>query len=224
MFTFVPALIYIMNWTKAVNGFVLLLILVQFEVFEGLMRGDCNMMNRSSRKSGYTLVEVLVVVTIMGVLSSMGVAGLRNAVINSRMKDCALNTAAFLERIANEANRMSKRLCAKMAGDNEQTLYVYMANDCNAGSIENVDPFDSLTIEAPARFSCDNVDLTVFEGTDWASDGALFIPRIGLSAAPVKGYVCMQYGNSDVYGAVEKTRNNNMLIPQWRTGSYWNKL
>ena len=70
----------------------------------------------------------------------------------------------------------------------------------------------------------DNVDLTVFEGTDWASDGALFIPRIGLSAAPVKGYVCMQYGNSDVYGAVEKTRNNNMLIPQWRTGSYWNKL
>lgn len=185
------------------------------------------MLNHGSKKNGYTLVEVLVVVTIMGVLSSMGVAGLRGAVINARIKDCAQNTAAFLERVANDANRLSKRICVKMAGDNEQTLYAYMVNDCGAGSIENVEPIDSLTIEAPARFSCDDqVQLDEFSTADkdWASEGALFIPRIGLSAAPSEGYVCMQYGTSYAYGLVEKNRNNNMLIPQWRTGSLWNKL
>ncbi|WP_295053487.1 prepilin-type N-terminal cleavage/methylation domain-containing protein [uncultured Fibrobacter sp.] len=182
------------------------------------------MLNHGSKKNGYTLVEVLVVVTIMGVLSSMGVAGLRGAVINARIKDCAQNTAAFLERVANDANRLSKRLCVKMAGDNEQTLYVYMVNDCGAGSIENVEPIDSLTIEAPARFSCDDQVQLDDLGDDWADNGALFIPRIGLSAAPSEGYVCMQYGTSYAYGLVEKNRNNNMLIPQWRTGSYWNKL
>lgn len=180
------------------------------------------MLNHGSKKNGYTLVEVLVVVTIMGVLSSMGVAGLHGAVVNSRMKDVSLNTAAFLERMANEANRMSRRLCVKMANDTEQELQVFFSNDCN--NLESAEIFETFTIESPARFGCDDVDLAVFSGTDWAQHGALFIPRLGLSAAPSEGYVCMQYGTSSVYGLVEKTRDNNMLVPRWRSGSYWDKL
>jgi len=185
------------------------------------------MLNHGSKKSGYTLVEVLVVVSIMGVLSSLGVAGLRGAVINSRMKDCALNTSAFLERMANESNRISKRLCIKMANDTEQELQAFIADDCS--NLEGAELFETFSIESPARFSCDKslLDLSLFgDGTekDWAQDGAQFIPRIGLSAAPASGYVCMQYGNSAVFGLVEKTKDNNMLVPWWRTGDSWNKL
>ena len=43
---------------------------------------------------------LIVVVLIMGVLSSMGVVSITAAVANARVKDYAQNTAAFLERIA----------------------------------------------------------------------------------------------------------------------------
>ena len=183
------------------------------------------MLNHVSKKSGFTLVEVLVVVSIMGILSTVGVASLRGAVINSRMRDCALNTTAFLERIANESNRLSKRLCVKRAPDTEQELQVYISDNCS--NLENAELFATLNIESPARFGCSDVDLSVFGGSgaqDWAQEGAVFIPRIGLSAAPPNGYVCMQYGSSAVYGVVEKTKDNNMLVPWWRSGSDWNEL
>ena len=52
-------------------------------------------------KAGFTLVEVLVVVTIMGILSGIGVASLRSAVANSRIKDAGINVTAFMQRAAN---------------------------------------------------------------------------------------------------------------------------
>ena len=181
-------------------------------------------MLNNSTKSGFTLIEVVVVVAIMGILTTIGVSGVRSAVANSRMKDCALNTAAFLERIANDANRMSKRLCVKMSGSTEQELQVFEPVE---GSCDVDDPdvlYDVFNIEAPAKFSCDDVDLGDFEGQDWAQNGAMFVPRIGISAAPTEGYVCMQYGNDGVYGLIEKTKNNNMIVPMWRAGDFWSKL
>ena len=176
------------------------------------------MINHGSKKNGYTLIEVLVVVSIMGILSSMGVVSLRGAVINSRMKDCALNTTAFLERVANDANRMSKNLCVKKVSPH--TLGVYVTDDCSSLP---TNMYDSLAIEAPAKFGCDiQVDFT---GPDWAGgDGVMFQPRIGLSAAPSVGYVCMQYGSADVYGIAVKAQNNNMIVPMWSVGSNWDKL
>lgn len=186
--------------------------------------GDFCMLNHSSRKSGFTLVEVVIVVAIMGVLATMGVAGLRGAVANSRMKDCAINTAAFLERIANDANRMSKRLCVRVSPSSEQELQVYEAV---GGSCEVDDPdefYETFDIDGPARFGCDDVDLDIFDGNDWAQNGAMFVPRIGISAAPTEGFVCMQYGNQYVYGLIEKKKNNNMIVPMWRAGDFWSKL
>lgn len=184
------------------------------------------MLNHGSKKNGYTLVEVLVVVTIMGVLSSMGVAGLRGAVINSRMKDNALNVTAFLERVANEANRMSKRICVKK--DNDQRISAYVANQCDGVGSDGSDVFDTYELEAPAKFECgDGIDMSEisgFSGGDWAQNGALFVPRIGLSAAPAEGYVCMQYGSHGTYAVAIKKKNNNMIVPMWRSGAYWSKL
>ncbi|OWV15779.1 prepilin-type cleavage/methylation domain-containing protein [Fibrobacter sp. UWB4] len=179
------------------------------------------MLNYGSKKNGYTLIEVLVVVSIMGILSSMGVVSLRGAVVNSRMKDNALNTTAFLERIANEANRMSKTLCVKKISPHG--LGVYVTDDCSSLP-ENT--YDTFYIDAPAVFGCDNqIQFSVFEGSDWAGgDGVIFQPRIGLSAAPSTGYICMQYGDDDVYAVAAKYKNKNMIVPMWRSGTYWDEL
>lgn len=185
------------------------------------------MLKHDSRKNGFTLIEVMVVVAIMGILSAMGVYGVRISTINSQMKDCALNTAAFLERVANESNRMSKRLC--VVKDNDQRLTAYVTDDC--GDLSEAEELATFAIDAPAKFGCSGInmdDFDDFNGTDWAADGddsgALFIPRLGLSAAPTEGYICMQHGSSDSYAMAIKFKNRNMIIPMWRAGDYWNRL
>lgn len=189
------------------------------------------MLNHGSKKNGYTLVEVLVVVTIMGVLSSMGVAGLQGAVKNSRIKDAALNTAAFLERIANDANRLSKRICVKK--DHDQRITAYLKDEASGDANSCADyaqEFATFAVESPVKFGCEGAGLSDLAEdvttNDWAAydGGAMFIPRIGLSAAPADGYVCVQYGSSDTYGLVLKRKTNNMMIPMWKSGSDWNKL
>lgn len=175
------------------------------------------MLKVGSKKSGYTLVEVLVVVSIMGILSSIGVVSLRNAVVNSRVKDYALNTAAFLERVANEANRLSTPLCVMQVS--ERMLVVYVTDDCNDHPEDHI---DSYSIEAPATFDCEGL-ADEMNGSDWAN-GIVFRPRIGLSAAPSEGYVCVQYGTDSNYGVAVKSTDKNMIIPMWNLDGNWSRL
>lgn len=168
-------------------------------------------------KGGFTLVEVLVVVVIMGILSGMGVAGLRQAVMNNRIKDAALNTAAFLERVASEANRISAKVCVIKVTD--QTLGAFLSDDC-----DNPSPADmkwSLDIDAPNKFGCDKTN--GLAGEDWA-EGVWFIPRLGLSAAPAEGFVCVQYAGEELYGAAVKVRTKNSISSQWKIGDSWDNL
>ena len=178
------------------------------------MRGDFAMMNVDSKKNGFTLVEILVVVVIMGVLSSLGVVSITAAAANARIKDYAQNTAAFLERIANDANRMSKTLCANVQ---QKSIDVYATSDCSGSMYAQY----SLDLQFPVKFGC-NIGAIFEDGfNDW-SEGEhviLFEPRIGLSAVP-KGYVCIQYGNSttytdNAYGMAVKYGDKNMVKAKW---------
>ena len=188
------------------------------------MRGDFVMMIGKSRKNGFTLVEVLVVVIIMGILSSMGVASITGAVANARVKDYAQNTAAFLERMANDANRMSKTLCINVQ---QKSIDVYSTSDCSGSIYAQY----SLELQHPVKFGCDiDNDLSIIDSKgamsgdhNWGIGGAghyvLFEPRIGLSAVP-RGFLCLQYGNSNTYtdnayGIAVKYSDKNMVKPKW---------
>ena len=192
------------------------------------MRGDFAMKVGQSRKKGFTLVEVLVVVVIMGILSSMGVVSIAGAVANARVKDYAQNTAAFFERIANDANRMSKPLCIKIDRERRNPVFlVYTDAACET------DLYDSLVLETPARYDCvSEFEDDLFESfcqnegsdnSDW-SNGVFFRPRIGLSAAPSKMSLCIQYGDDRVFGGIVKCANKNMILPLWNSGDAWLSL
>ena len=171
-------------------------------------------------KSGYTLVEVLVVVIIMGVLSTMGVAGLQRAIANARIKDAAVNTAAFIERVANESSRLSAVLCLKIDPGNPQTIIVVKDVTTKNCAAPNGGVIDEFSIEAPAKYVSKTTQGCPTSMVDWfGGNNHVFKPRIGLSAAPPEGGVCIQYGSQDIYGAVRKDKKVNRVIPMWKVGS-----
>lgn len=160
------------------------------------------------QKNGFTLVELLVVIAIMGILSAMGVAGLQQAVENNRVEGAAKNITAFLERTANEANRLSATLCLK-AGTNDRRLFVYQAADCTnlpAGSAS----LYSMELESPLKFVTSCPDYT--DEKNWLTGtNGVFKPRLGLSAAPVSGVLCAQYGDSEHYAVALKGSEVNYI-------------
>lgn len=182
------------------------------------------MKGASLKKAGYTLVEVLVVVTIMGILSAAGVASLRQAIMNNRIKDAALNTTAFLERVATEANKRSATLCLEKITDQE--IKVYQRSSCTEKKDQQL--VDRFVIESPVKFASGNgCNLT---GDNWLdankAASSAFKPRFGLSAAPSEGFICLQYGTSGLYGAAQKIRTRNVVRPQWKldVSSAWMDL
>lgn len=166
---------------------------------------------------GYTLVEVLVVVSIIGILSSMGVVGLQRAVANARIKDAAINTAAFVERVANEANRRSAILCLKVDPTNHHRVLAVLDNTTKDCSNPTGGSIDELTIDSPSEFKAMSACGPVT--TDWFSAYGVFKSKTGLSAMPTEGGVCIQYGSKDIYGAVRKESSKNWATPMWKTGS-----
>lgn len=174
------------------------------------------------KKVGYTLVEVLVVVVIIGILSSMGVVSLQQAVANYRVKDAAVNTAAFIERVANLSTQRSEVLCLVIDPSNPYKILAVrdtINHDCTdpKGSV------DSMTIDAPTKYVSRSAGCPAMH--DWFNAGEIdkkyrtFKPRMGFSAVPPEGGVCIKYGDSDVYGAVRKTKELNRVVPMWKVGN-----
>ncbi|MBO7413323.1 MAG: type II secretion system protein [Fibrobacter sp.] len=158
-------------------------------------------------KKGFTIVELLVVVTIMGILSTIGVAGLRGAVQNNRIKDAAINVTAYLERVANETNRISDKVCVKVKGPR---IYA-VKGDCNHATTKEL---SSYTLEAPLEF--EGSALGECKKNWFAGDnkGADFEPKFGLSAAPVQGCAVIKYGASNKKAMALKIKEKNNIIPQ----------
>jgi prepilin-type N-terminal cleavage/methylation domain-containing protein len=178
-------------------------------------------------KAGYTLVEVLVVVSIMGILSSIGVAGLQRAVANARIKDAARNTAAFVERVSALAAQRNEVLCLKVFDSDLQQIVVYrdtIERNCS----QPKGKIDSLRIDSPAKFvpSGEGCPTTM---KSWINDDLspssmkAFDPHryIGLSSMPLSGGICIRYGTMNIYGAASndkniRKKNVKKVIPMWK--------
>ncbi len=170
-----------------------------------------------SNKHGFTLIELMVVIAIMGILSAMGVAGLQRAVENSRVDDAAKNVTAFLERTANEATRMSATLCLNASNSNPRKLFVYRADDCS-NVAEGTEPLYSMELDQPMSFAhaCSGLDLDCESsdgcGTDWLQNNkGVFRPKLGLSAAPSSGHICMQYAGTEHFAVAVKSKTANFI-------------
>jgi len=170
-------------------------------------------------KRGVTLMEVMAVVAIMGILSGLGVAGLRSAVANARIKDAAYNVTAFMERTANEARRQNTTLCVVKESNQKLVTFVANCTDANTASKKaSLTRTDSLILESPNRILTKNevTAADILGGTNLVENGAEFTPRQGLSAAPFQGFIAIQYGGDGRYGAAAKVKAKNAFVPKMK--------
>lgn len=192
-------------------------------------------MNRAYKQSngakkGFTLVELLVVIAIMGILAGMSFAGFQGAVRNNRVKDAAVNLAAFMERVAAKASSMSETLCIKAT--DARTIKVYSGCAVKEGEegeggtkgddelvTDDNNIVDSFTLEptmtlvtTSCNIKCDEKE----ESCDnWLAVGkGSFEPKLGLSAMPASGYVCAIYNDKSSYAAAAKSKTKNH-IEKW---------
>lgn len=166
------------------------------------------------QKKGFTLIEVLITVVLMGILSSMGVVSLFGAAENAKINDAAKNTAAFVERIAKDSKRMSTPLCLKKM--NDQIINVYKSTDCSNPSADLL--YDHFSIDAPTRFVAEcpnmgtvctvaeNCNVNLLDGTS-----GVFKPKIGLASLPVSGNICIQYGTKQHFAITLKSKAENFV-------------
>ncbi len=173
------------------------------------MLKNCRFMRDVHGKAGMTLSEVVLVIAIMGILSGMGVSGFQSAIANARTKDAAYNIASFMEWTANESRRLSATLCVKVDPNNAKLLIAY-----NGSCSNTTGAIDTLILEGACRvISGATCHAEAIGNTNFATNGAEFIPKQGLSAAPTEGFFAVQYGNREIRGAAAKASNQNNFSP-----------
>ena len=169
-------------------------------------------------KGGFTLVEALVVVTIMGILSGIGVASLRAGIANSRIKDAGINVTAFMERAANAANRLNTTLCVKVGSDNK-ALKAYKG-ECNSSGKDEV--VEEMSLETPNHFIASSEGTCPGDVDRYSQNRVELVPKIGVSPIPA-GCFIVQYAGSDRYVASVKvpTKFSMAYMLSYNSGSSW---
>ena len=111
-------------------------------------------MKLNSTKSGFTLVEIMIVVAIIGLLAAIAIpnfvkartASQKNACIaNMKQIDGAISTWALEAKVSNGSNVDTSAL---FGSDN----YIRVTPECPAGGAYTYD-----TVGAPAQVECPNV-------------------------------------------------------------------
>lgn len=171
-------------------------------------------------KKGFTMTELLVVVAIMGILSSMGVVSLHGAVVNNRVRDAAINVTAYLERVASETNRLSQKVCVSMDAS-LHTIYAYKG-ECSPS--KEGPRISEYTLDGGLQFEIPPTCCDVSNKAEWMN-GVQYEPRFGLSAMPVDGCVQVRYGTTEKRACALKKKDKNNAIPQISfDGNNWTDL
>src|SRR5215510_15893160 len=125
---------------------------------------------------GFSVIELLVVVTILAVVTSFGVIGIKNAKASIRLSGAAREYSSYIERarvysIRTHADNASQR--ANVAINENQTSYT-VSLDLDGDGV-----LDTRTIPLPDGVTFKTVETIAFDwrGRTWNTAGGMTMPN-----------------------------------------------
>jgi prepilin-type N-terminal cleavage/methylation domain-containing protein len=167
---------------------------------------------RKSRR-GFTLIEVLAVIAIMGILAGMAVMSMRNKVAMEGVKGDILTIRAFLDEVSARSRAKAISYSVDVSGDE---LRFYPNATCDVGTtIGELTVSDKNTIVVDDATAVPTVFVSAY--SNWAATGScmIFSPatHIGLNPLETDGYIVIQSKrNSNFRGLVGKVSDRNQPV------------
>jgi prepilin-type N-terminal cleavage/methylation domain-containing protein len=161
-------------------------------------------------RAGFTLLEVLVVVLIIGILATLGYASLMDLIFTNRAKESAQIMRTFAERSIAEGKRQNRDVTISLS-NGSMTATINDAAVANATLSSGFNrPPDSDPVSGISQF---------------AGNTAISTPRLGFSGIIGEGYFAACGARGYCGGAVKTTGENSFRAYIRRgTNANWEAL
>ena len=151
---------------------------------------------RDKKVSGFSLVELLVVIAVMGILSSVAWLSFSSSMERSKIRDATLQTNSFFKSVVSGMKLNSDVNLRHSLKITANSLAVFDTSGC-AGNIK-----DSLMLEESVEYRINSLNSapgTNFGGTSWMSGSACveFTPAVGKNTIATNGFLIIGSSNSD---------------------------
>lgn len=175
------------------------------------------------RKRGFTLIEVLVVIAILGILGGMGVVSMRDKVAVEAVKGDVIILRTFIDEVSTRARAKDTSFSVKVVGDQ---LRFFIGITCTGAVQGTLDLNSKVTV----RVTNTTALPSPFTGTplNWAASGSCihYLPRlrVGLNPLATEGYIVVQSKyNDQIRGLVGKVTAVNKPLQYFSLngGNLW---
>jgi len=165
----------------------------------------------SGNKSAFTLLELMAVIVIIGILSSLAYASLMELIFTNRAKETAQTMRVFAERALAEGKRQGKTVT--IALDGNSIFYSIDGNEANREPLSG-----GFTLGTIVPDCVDDPTLTDLNGISSEL-------KIGISGMTTPGYF-VACGARSYCAAAVKARSNNSFVACIRRGASasWEEL
>ena len=152
------------------------------------MRDQDNRCRGAKHARGFTLVEVLVVITIAAILLGLGVPSMKSIIISTRVKNASFDVYSSILAARSDAITRNTTVTITPTGGNWAAGWT---TTDSGGTLKTQDPFPSIAITGPATLAFNNAGRLTAAATPFnltASGAAVRDERcitIDLSGRPV---------------------------------------